>query len=196
MPSAAILAGGRASRYDGIDKGALVVDGRSILDRQLDQLHQLSDDILYVGARPRPEYRGRLREVPDRTPRLGPLAGLDAALAAARHEAVLVVACDMPFLTAGLLRHLVDRLEADAVVPRSSRGRHPLCAAYSRRCSDVVARRLAEGHLAMLDLLEDLRVRDVSGTELEAFGNPDRLLTNVNTANEYDHLASRSDHSR
>ena len=48
--SAAILAGGQARRFGGRDKGALLVDGRSIRDRQIAELATLTSDILIVGG--------------------------------------------------------------------------------------------------------------------------------------------------
>src|SRR5262245_43362054 len=172
MPSAAILAGGRASRFGGRDKSALRVGGRPILDRQLAELESVSDDImLVVGDRAPGPIPAGLRVVHDRVPGCGPLGGLDAALAAAHHAAVVLVACDMPFVTARLLEHLLAlTAEADAVVPRTERGYHPLCAAYTRACLPAIAEHLDRRQLRMLDFLADVRVRVVCGEELHALG--------------------------
>lgn len=192
MPTAAILAGGRASRFGGQDKSGLLIDGRSILDRQMDALSTVADDVMLVGldeqaarGRPRSE-RGRPRVVRDRVPHCGPLGGLDAALAASRDEALVLLACDMPFVTSDLMTYLLAlAADADAVVPRTARGFHPLCAAYTRACQTIISRHLAERRLAMRSLLEEVRVRVVEGAELDAFGSPARLLVNVNTPDEH-----------
>jgi molybdopterin-guanine dinucleotide biosynthesis protein A len=192
MPSAAILAGGRASRLGGRDKSRLLVGGRLILDRQLTELSQLTDDILLVGAEPPPGSVARF--VADRVNGLGPLGGLDAALAFARDEIVAVVACDMPNVTARFLAALVDHLHgADAVVPRTDAGCHPLCAIYTRACLPAVARRLSTGQLAMRGLLEDVRVRVIDRRELSTF-DCDQLLTNVNTPDELESLEALQGH--
>ena len=87
MHSGAILAGGRATRFDGRDKGALLVGGRSIRDRQLHELSQVADEILLVGASVAPSVPGlTIRLVADRVRGAGPLGGLDAALAACRRD--------------------------------------------------------------------------------------------------------------
>jgi molybdopterin-guanine dinucleotide biosynthesis protein A len=123
-----------------------------------------------------------LRRVPDLVPDSGPLGGLDAALAAARHRQLVVVACDMPFVTASFFEFLLTlTADADAVVPRTEDGYHPLCAVYMRECRPVVARRLAAGKLSMRGLLEDVRVRVVEGATLAACGDCARLLANVNS---------------
>jgi molybdopterin-guanine dinucleotide biosynthesis protein A len=182
-----------ARRFDGRDKSALEVGGRSILDRQLAELSQVSDDILLVAALPAAgrasterTSHGPVRLIHDQMPRHGPLGGLHAALVAARHDVVLLIACDMPFVTAALLDYLASLASAaDAIVPLTGRRYHPLCAAYRRACQPFVARRLAERRLAMVDFLEEVRVRPVTEQELEAFGEPSRLLANVNTPDEY-----------
>lgn len=198
MLSGAILAGGHARRFGGRDKGLLSVDGRSVLARQLDALASVTDDILLVGRRFERPLHGvhtSVRCVSDRVPDCGPLGGLDAALAEAREAAVIVLACDMPFVTGALLAHLATLLGgADAVVPRTERGYHPLCAVYTRACREVVSRRLTGGNLALMALLDDLRVRAVPADELAVFGDPARLLANVNTPGEYADLVERDTH--
>jgi molybdenum cofactor guanylyltransferase len=191
MLTAAILAGGRASRFGGRDKSRLVVDGRTIFDRQASELSKIAGELLLVGGAP----REGIRSVPDRMPGCGPLGGLDAALTAAAGEPTIVVACDMPYISAPFLAHLAALAgDADAVVPRTERGYHPLCAAYTHAALEPIARRLAAGRLAMIDLLTEVRLRVVAGDELAAFGDPHRLLANVNTPAEHDGLAAAHNH--
>jgi molybdopterin-guanine dinucleotide biosynthesis protein A len=196
MPSAAILAGGRASRFGGRDKSALLVGGRPILERQTGELEAVCDDVmLVVGERAPGTVPAGVRVVHDRVPECGPLGGLDAALAAARHDALVLLACDMPFVTARLLEHLLALTsEADAIVPRTERGYHPLCAAYTRACQQAIATRLDRRQFRMLDFLADVRVRVVSAEELHALGDHHRLLANVNTPAEYEGLDPANGH--
>jgi len=168
MWSAAILAGGKATRFGGRDKSALVVDGRSILERQLDVLSQVADDVQIVRD--------------DLVPDCGPLGGLHTALTQARHDLVLVLACDMPHVTAPFASYLLSAADsADVVVPRTERGYHPLCAVYRRTCLPAIARRIADRQLKMTALFSDVRVREVSGEDVDRFGDRDWLLANLNT---------------
>jgi molybdopterin-guanine dinucleotide biosynthesis protein A len=193
MASAAILAGGQARRFGGRDKSTLRVGGRRILERQLDELCHITDDILLVGGRPIEDVAG-LRPVSDRVPDSGPLGGLDAALAAARDDRVILIACDMPFITAGFLESLLALSDSvDAVVPRTERGYHPLCAVYRRSCHPAVVRRLVERRLKMLDLLEDLKVHVVDREHVATFGG-ERVLANVNTPDELHDLEALIGH--
>ena len=187
--SAAILAGGRATRFDGHDKSALVVAGWTILDRQIAELSQLTTDLLIVGGDSRAAVPTPVRRVADHLPGCGPLGGLHAALSEALGGVVVVVACDMPYVSAPLLRHFLALMNGadrpDIVVPRTERGYHPLCAVYTRACLGPIARRLADGRLKVDALFDDVPVRVVTADSLAAFGDPDRLLANVNTPLEY-----------
>jgi molybdopterin-guanine dinucleotide biosynthesis protein A len=193
MASAAILAGGQARRFGGRDKSTLRVGGRRILERQLGELCHITDDILLVGGRPIEDIAG-LRPVSDRVADSGPLGGLDAALAAARDDRVILIACDMPLITTGFLESLLALSDSvDAVVPRTERGYHPLCAVYGRSCHPAVIRRLVERRLKMLDLLEDLKVHVVDRKHVAMFGG-ERVLANVNTPDELHDLEALIGH--
>ena len=183
MRSVAILAGGDARRFGGRDKSALVVQGRTILDRQVAELSAVTNDLLVI------------RREHDLVPGCGPLGGLHAALSLAAGDAVLVVACDMPYVTAAFATYLLSLAgEADIVVPRTERGYHPLCAVYTRACLAPVARRLAERRLKMVELLDEMRTREVTAEEIGRFGDGHRLLANVNTPAEYAGLEAFQSH--
>src|SRR5262245_29729353 len=113
MRSAAILAGGRATRFGGQDKSALLVDGRTIRERQMGELSRVTSDIRVIAR--------------DLVPGCGPLGGVHTALTEARGDPVFVVACDMPFIDASFVEYLLGLTrDADLVVPRTERGYHPL----------------------------------------------------------------------
>ena len=206
MHSAAILAGGQATRFGGRDKSALLVDGRAILDRQVTALASLTADLLIVGGqRPdvargvQPGDRGPERAAPrfvsDIVPGCGPLGGLHAALTAARGDALFLVACDMPYVSSPFIAYLLSLAgDADIVVPQSERGYHPLCAVYTRACLEPVAARLADRRLKMRELVADMRTRVVTVEEIRRFGDPDRLLANVNTPADYASLEALQGH--
>ena len=209
MLSAAILAGGRATRFGGQDKSTLVVDGRTIFDRQVDELSQIADEILLVGAT-MPATRPGVTPIADVMPGCGPLGGLHAALRAARSHILVVVACDMPYVSAPFLAYLAslagepaeqseareqgERDEVIAVVPQTERGYHPLCAAYTRTAIEPIERRLAAGRLKMTDLLAEIRLRVVTAHDIGRFGDPHQLLANVNTPAEHESLEALHNH--
>lgn len=195
MTSAAILAGGQARRFGGRDKTQIRVQGRRIIERQCEILRACVPRIFLVGYRGGIDAHLPVTCVADRTPGQGPLGGLDAALDAAGDDAILLVAGDMPNLHAGLLACLIERLgDADAVVPQTERGYHPLCAVYAQSCRPAVQDRLQRGQLRMTGLLATLRLRIVDAAELARFGDPDRLLANVNSQADLDAVESLKNH--
>ena len=196
MWTAAILAGGQARRLGGLDKSALAVgtrDPRSILERQLAVLHGLTPHIMIVAREDAPPgdtrgFGGHLQIVHDRIKGMGALGGIYTALMDAPTEPVVVIACDMPFVTAPFLDHLATLgadAAADAVVPRDHIGRHPLCASYRRTAAAAMKLRLDANRLRVLDALEDLIVRELGPAELAPFDPDGRLLLNVNTPEDY-----------
>ncbi len=182
MVTAAILAGGQARRLGGRDKSRLMIGAETILDRQLRVLAGVTDRIMIV-ASDTARFAGLgVPVVADLVPGAGSLGGIHTALAAAAGDRVLVVGCDMPFLTAPFLCFVADAaLDADAAMPRTADGWQPLCACYARACAAPLARRLHAGQLRIVDLLDDVRVREIGPAEIAPFDPDGRLLVNVNT---------------
>jgi molybdopterin-guanine dinucleotide biosynthesis protein A len=184
--TAAILAGGQARRFDGRDKSRLIVEGRTIIMRQVEILQTVATEVVIVAA-DRVRYRDLgLPVYPDRVSGAGALGGIYTALEVSGHDAVLVVACDLPYLHSGLLQRLVERSAgADGAWVRSPRGVEPLLACYRRHTAALVRQQIERGHLKAADLGAILRMSEVGLDELEAFGPADRLLTNINTPADY-----------
>jgi molybdopterin-guanine dinucleotide biosynthesis protein A len=187
--SAAILAGGRARRLGGADKASLAVGRARIIDRQLAALSTVADDVRIVtNASGRYGDLG-VRVVPDAIAGAGPLGGIYSALLDAAHERVLIIACDLPFITPALLERLVAESgtgdEVDAVVPRSARGLEPLCALYTKRCAATVKSRIAIGALQVAGLLDAVRTRVLDPDTLAPY-DEGALFDNVNTPHDHE----------
>ncbi|QNF21180.1 molybdenum cofactor guanylyltransferase MobA [Aeromonas hydrophila] len=102
--SAVVLAGGRATRMGGADKGWVELAGRPLIDHVLDRLSPQVDEILINANRSQARYQALAPVIGDDNPDyLGPLAGMQAGLAAARHDWVLFVPCDGPALPRDLM---------------------------------------------------------------------------------------------
>jgi molybdopterin-guanine dinucleotide biosynthesis protein A len=182
--AAAILTGGRASRMGGLRKATLALGGTSIIDRQLAVLRRVAAPVFLVTSAQAPSD-AELTVVRDEYPDRGALGGIYTAIVASPHERTLVVACDMPFLNAAFLAHLIG-VDADLVIPRTSRGYEPLCAIYSRACAPSIRERLTRGELEASRLPDGVRVAEV-GPETVAAYDPDGLLfVNVNTPHDYE----------
>ena len=187
--SAAILAGGRATRFGGADKAQLAVGRARIIDRQLAALSAVADDIRNVCNDPERYAALGVRVIPDAIRDAGPLGGLYSALLDARQDRVLVIACDLPFVTAALLGRLVEESriagDVDAVVPRSARGLEPLCALYMVRCAAAARDRITRGTLQVGALLDAVTTR-ILEPEMLAPYDEGALFQNVNTPHDHE----------
>jgi molybdopterin-guanine dinucleotide biosynthesis protein A len=107
-----VLAGGASSRF-GADKLAILVDGRPLLHQAIAAVATVVDEVVVAiagdGARPAiPADLGvPVRIVRDAVAGRGPVAGLAAALAAARAPLALLVGGDQPSLAPTLLAELL-----------------------------------------------------------------------------------------
>jgi len=165
--SAMALAGGRSRRM-GVDKASVLIGGRRLLDRLLSVLSGLFDDVVVVGRSEWSGAPGAGRSVADETPGLGPLGGLYTGLGVIDRERALVVGCDMPFITAGVLRGLLSRDgESEATVARTAGRAQPLLAVYDRRVRPVVGRLLTSEDRSLMKLLRTISVRyvDLAATD-------------------------------
>ncbi len=184
--SAAIVAGGQARRFAGLDKSRLVVEGRSIIVRQLAVLQQVASPIVAVGG-----VEGRFDDVglpvvADRIPRLGAIGGIYTALSSAPTGRVLIVACDLPFLSVDVLRRLVElSLGRDGAWVTTSRGTEPLLACYHTQAAPLIRNQIDAGLLKASALGRVLDLAELGEPELARYGSVDRLLANVNTPVEF-----------
>jgi molybdopterin-guanine dinucleotide biosynthesis protein A len=175
----AVLTGGASERM-GSDKAVLAIGGVASATRVARCLALLCEDVVLVGGDPPADSPGR--RAPDGDGPRSALRGMIAALAATRTERVLVVATDLPFVTPDLLLALIAWPEADAVVPRTADGIHPLCALYRRERALAVARaNLAGQRLALSDLLGAVTTHYLEGEDLRAVDPDGTALLNLNT---------------
>jgi molybdopterin-guanine dinucleotide biosynthesis protein A len=184
----AVLAGG-ASRRMGTPKATLELGGRPLLEYPLAAVQGAGLEPVVVakpGSRLPPLAVPRWDEPAEPT---HPLTGIVAALTAARGRPVLAVACDMPFVTAELLADLAARGgRANVVLPEAAGRLHPLLARWHPAL--LPALRDALAHEAPLqDLAGELDAERVDEGELRRFGDPARLLFNVNDPDDLESAA-------
>jgi molybdopterin-guanine dinucleotide biosynthesis protein A len=172
----------------GRDKALLELGGRPLLQRVVEPVSRLCEEVIIAGADNPVQRLPGLSPiwVSDPPGAVGPLAGLSAGLAAASHPTTVVVACDMPFLSERLLGHLLDIVKnCDAAVPFAGGDFHPLHAAYSRSCLPTVDSLLRLGVRSMRGLLPRLHVKYLGEDHCMEF-DPDGLSWfNMNTADDF-----------
>ena len=182
-----LLAGGAATRFGGLPKGLAIVDELRIADRILAALRAVTDSQLVVANDVRAvEWFPSVPIVTDRIPGLGPLAGIETALRAANGAAVIVIAWDMPFITAPLLRGMRARGEIGAAAVVPSYGDPPtfeaLCAYYAPETLAVCTSLLASGERRARALFAALpSAVTIPERVLMEHGEPARLFLSVDT---------------
>jgi molybdopterin-guanine dinucleotide biosynthesis protein A len=178
-----VLAGGRSTRMQR-DKATLAYHGRTQLEWAMELIAPFVERA-FVSVRPdqtQDPVRAKFAQIVDAQENLGPIAGIMSAQAAHPDVAWLVLACDLPFLDAATLKHLVWAREADkpATAYRSSHDGlpEPLCAIYEPASREGILAYIATGKNCPRKFL----IR--SEAHLIEEPNP-RALDNVNTPEEY-----------
>lgn len=185
-----ILAGGQSRRM-GTDKSQLLLQNQTFTERIAETLLELTDSVTLVGAR---HNNPRFPSVPDIYPAWGALGGLHAALSSCTTEWAIVVACDLPFVTAELFTYLASVCHGhDAVVPVQSDGRpQPLSALYRiEPCLKRATELIEAGQRRPLDLLQLVNTRWVPFSELTNLDQAEKFFVNINTPEDYDAVTMR-----
>jgi len=193
MLTVVIQAGGESSRM-GEDKALKPFLGRPLIQRVVDRLAPIADEIIVTTNRPEAyafldTSPSSVRLIPDLKPGRGALGGLYTAIASATHPIVAVVACDMPFASSKLIetmsRILVEN-EADVVIAKSEDGYEPFHAIYRREtCLPAIESAIEADQWKVIAWFPQVKVRILTPTEIQS-ADPDSLaFWNVNTPEEF-----------
>jgi len=166
--SCVILTGGESKRM-GTDKAQVLLSGKTLLERVLEIVRPFFDDIMVSGRGTGLHVKGT-RFIKDTLPGRGPAVGLCAAGDAARHSFVFAIACDMPFVTPGLIEYITScRKGFDVVVPLHGDKPEPLCAVYETGSLRHLAKNVAAGKRGLVSFIEhtpELNVRKIDEREI------------------------------
>ncbi len=175
-----VLAGGNSKRM-GNDKALLPFGGNVLIAHVAAAVSAAAGSVYLVGARSSYENLN-YPVLPDLFPGFGPVGGIVTALSAANAEWNLIVACDMPGVSAEFLTALLAgavTAGAQCTVPVTPDGRmHPMCAIYHRSAREPLAQAVQAEKHRLLTALESLNVHLYP---VAAEGS----LINVNTPTEW-----------
>ena len=174
-----VLAGGASTRM-GRDKALLPYRGTTLVEHVARAVREAAGHAAVIGDPDRYAVLG-YPAYPDKLPGCGPLGGIYTALSVSQTAWNLVVACDMPGVSAPVLRALLARTaqaRGNLIVAAGPDGQpEPLCAVYHRRCLPVLARAIRDKRFKMRDLVLEL--------EAEAADVDRTTVANVNTPAEW-----------
>lgn len=187
-----ILAGGKNSRMKGNYKGNLIYGNETFIEKIISELEKITKQIwISYGDKMHDLYKD-CRIVQDEYLGCGPLSGLHAGMKMCDSEIMLVAACDMPFLKAELYQYLLQFLEIqyDGVVPIVEGKMHPLAAIYRTKIVCSLEDALKQKNYKMQRVCRKLNLKYVDVTDEKEYR---RMLTNINTTEEYKEMVERID---
>ena len=180
MVSAIVLAGGFSSRM-GMDKGLIQFRGKPMIQRSLEIVSEVADDIIIIANKEGyeqfgyPVQRDILKEK-------GPIGGIHSGLTHSNTAHNLVLACDLPMLNADFLQYLLDQCSEEdlIVVPRHGDQLEPLCAIYHRDCLLLIEKAATSSDLSLHGFIQCNTVKFIDIDENMPYYSP-YLFRNVNT---------------
>ncbi len=178
----------------GCDKASLVLNGETLLARTTRVLQEVVGTVSIVGWPADREAQPGVSYLPDQRPDQGPLVSLAFALSELRCPYALVVACDLPFLRADVLRYLLTVAPGwDAVVPRVGGRAQPLHAVYARGVMDSAQQASLDGERRLSALLDRLKVHWIEEHEIIQLDPDLHSLMNVNTPGQWQTALQRTE---
>lgn len=180
-----ILAGGASSRMQS-NKALLPAVGGRFIEVIYRQMQALFTEVILVTNTPEQYPFLPCRMVADQFPGRGPLAGIHAGLLHSSHKQIMVVACDMPYLNAGTIRHICTQpVIAEVIIPESNSGLEPLHALYATSCLPAIEAALVAGKKRIVSFFDLVTVQRVSMAELIDLDPDGSGFWNINTPEDY-----------
>jgi molybdenum cofactor guanylyltransferase len=199
---AAIQAGGRSTRMK-TDKAWLEIESQPMIERVLFTAQHVAEKIFIVihSENSRTSDYEKMSEkfsariLIDAHDFRGPLGGIETVLRQiSDEESVLILACDLPFISVEFLQFLISVHQASSAfltVPTDEQGRpQMLCAIYSAACRHEISRMLDGDELKTRLLGERVPTNIIGFDEYQHLPNAENFLLNLNTPDEYKAFAS------
>ncbi len=188
MLTVVIQAGGQSSRM-GEDKALKPFLGRPLIQRVIERLTPIADEMIVTTNRPAEYGFLNQRLVPDLRPGRGALGGLYTAIDSAASPFIAVVACDMPFASKNFFESaysLMVKEEADVVIAKTDEGYEPFHALYRREtCLPAIEAAISAGQWKVVAWLPQVNVRTLSPDEAKEFDPSGLCFWNVNTPEDF-----------
>lgn len=195
MLTVVIQAGGASSRM-GEDKALKPFLGRPLIQRVIERLSPLADEVIVTTNRPADYAFLNLRLIADLKPGRGALGGLYTAVASAVHPFVAVVACDMPFASPVFFegaRRLIVQEGADVVTAKTEEGYEPFHALYRREtCLPAIEAAIDADQWKVISWFSQVKVRVLTPDEMKGFDPSGLCFWNLNTPEEFSEAERRA----
>ncbi len=183
---ALILAGGENKRFPLI-KGFLEVDGKRIIESNIELLSKIFDKVIISVNDPELYFYLGAAMVGDVVEYRGPMTGILSALTIPEVSEIFVTACDMPFINAMLIKYIVDKWEErwDAVIPIFDKKPQPLLGIYSKRIAKSMEQSIKNGERSLREFLRGINVLYINEEEVRNIDPEGRSFININTIEDF-----------
>ena len=174
-----VIAGGKSRRM-GAEKGLIPFGGKPLIIYPVEILTKVCTRVIISANSHAYDFLG-LPVISDRASKGGPMTGICSGLLASATEYNILLSCDMPMITAGLLVHLIASADGCKAAVAWHRGfAEPLCGLYHRSLINVLESHIREGKFKLITFLEEIGARFIRIDERLPFYHP-YLFLNINT---------------
>lgn len=178
-----ILAGGKSSRM-GTDKGLILFKGKPLIEKVIEQLQPLFKKIIIVSNNPEYEKFG-LEVIQDLIKDIGPAGGIYTALKHTKSDGILVVGCDMPFITNEAVQAILGNSVNQQITLFLNQGKiQPLFGFYPRTCLQKWEQLIERGMIKLQEMVTHFNLLKIDFINDPAVN--DLLFTNINDRTDLD----------
>jgi molybdopterin-guanine dinucleotide biosynthesis protein A len=179
-----ILAGGKSTRF-GKNKALVELDGIRLIERVIRVMGSVFQRLIILTNSPHEYAYLNLPMVEDLIKGLGPIGGLYTGLKSISNEAGFFVACDMPFLSESLIRHMVEiRDDFDVVLPKIDWKIEALHGLYTKSCLPTIKELIELQEYQVIRFFPKVRVKYLGENEIREFDPQLKSFFNINKPNE------------
>lgn len=178
-----ILCGGKSSRMQS-EKGLVLFQEKPFIEHIIKAILPITENIKLITATKEYDYLP-YEKIPDIVVDKGPLGGIYTALTSSETQFNLILSCDIPLISTGLLSELISKHneEAEITIFASESRMHPLIGIYSKKVLPVIKSAIDNNDLKMMNLIANVPHQIIKIEESENFH-----LTNINSADELNDL--------
>ena len=192
MKSAVVLAGGEARRANGQEKYFFTYEGKTFIERLIDSLYGVVDEIVIVARSPiqcsRFQTISNITCISDIRQGKGPIGGLHAGSLAVKGDLIFVSACDMPCIDPRVVSYLFDAIGTyDVAIPQwNEQMLEPLHAVYRRTA--LLSYLESHTSLSLRTMIQTMHARYVPVDDIRALDPDLRTFTNINKLEELEQI--------
>lgn len=181
--SAAILAGGRSTRF-GTPKSLASVGTEQLIDYAVRLARAIAAEPMVIVSPLAGSVTVPVSVYYDLIQDLGPVGGIYTALTVSARPWVAVLPCDMPLLRPEVYAQLyANRSETRPVVAQSGQGLEPLVSLWPVSIQPRLAKAIRTDQLALFKLLRELDARVIHISERPDDGQ--QFFLNINTPEDF-----------